>query len=633
MNIRKLLFTSAAALALSVQAQTQSGVELFQRANSLRAQKNWAEAITYYKRAMASDANLKKDCTKWIAYCTKKMPYLSVSATEINIPYQGGDQQVNVSANQKWQVTGADNWCKTDVPNLKSFIVKCREANNSTREKVTSLTVKSGAIYKTLRIVQAARPEYIEASAKSLNFPAQGTTDSISVESNANWDVTSAPSWVKVEKKDSSIHIVVTPNNRVLERTDDIVIASPSQTVTIKIYQGAGDEKLTLSQNNLVLDAEGDVYEVKVYTDADNWFVGDYPTWMNVQKVGKDRIRIECSKNLPNGEPRYGSVQVKTDRQTAGVMVTQTPRMVQDLIFPNSKLVGGRNLSFGFTAGYYVPFIATSAGGDYVGSVVDYGLGTKDENASYKSASGYTFGVFADLRLYKNIFLTAGINFSQVKYKNTFNKTVTNYTQPLTAYEYLRGELMNSYTESYTHTMLEVPILASYRFKVTNTSHVQLNLGPVLNFGLSAKMKLSGNSDGDYLYRYNTFTNERSDAYTYVHHTAVSSEFNLYQPCVMWNETYTTENDANVAHHDEFQAAPLKRFNCGLRVGAAYEWAGLSFGVSYTYMLTNMANKNYWENDRFAVLNNSNVTMRGYKHRINTLEFKLSYTLRYLKRK
>lgn len=349
--------------------------------------------------------------------------------------------------------------------------------------------------------------------------------------------------------------------------------------------------------------------------------------------MGKDSIRIECSKNLPNGEPRYGSVQVKTDRQTAGVMVTQTPRMVQDLIFPHSKLVGGRNLSFGVTAGYYMPFIAASAGGDYVGSVVDYGLGTTDENAFYKSATGYTFGVFADLRLYKNLFLTAGVNFSQVKYKNTFNKTVTNYTQPLTAYEYLRGELMNSYTESYTHTMLEVPILASYRFKVTNTSHVQLNLGPVLNFGLSAKMKLSGNSDGENLRRYNTVTNQLVDTYPYVHHTAVSSEFNLYQPCVLWNETYTTENDADAAHHDEFQSAPFKRFNCGLRIGAAYEWAGLSFGVSYTHMLTNMANKGYWENDRFAVLNNSDVTMRGYKHRINTLELKLSYTLRYLKKK
>ena len=73
----------------------------------------------------------------------------------------------------------------------------------------------------------------------------------------------------------------------------------------------------------------------------------------------------------------------------------------------------------------------------------------------------------------------------------------------------------------------------------------------------------------------------------------------------------------------------MKKFNCGLRIGAAYEWAGLSFGISYTHMLTNMANKNYWENERWTVLNASNQTMKGYKHRLNTLEFKLAYTLRY----
>ncbi len=62
------------------------------------------------------------------------------------------------------------------------------------------------------------------------------------------------------------------------------------------------EKHLTLSQNNLVLNSEGDVHYVKVYTDADNWFVGDYPTWMNVQRVGKDSIRVECGKNLPNSE-------------------------------------------------------------------------------------------------------------------------------------------------------------------------------------------------------------------------------------------------------------------------------------------------------------------------------------------
>ena len=42
-------------------------------------------------------------------------------------------------------------------------------------------------------------------------------------------------------------------------------------------------------------------------------------------------------------------------------------------------------------------------------------------------------------------------------------------------------------------------------------------------------------------------------------------------------------------------------------------------------------NKGYWENPRWTVLNESNMVMTGYNQRINTLEFKLAYTLRYIK--
>lgn len=619
--------------AFVLQAQAQNCAELYQRATALKDNKSYVDAIGYYQRAMACDGNLRTDCNKWIKYCRHHLPVLELSQQEIKIPYQGGDQRVLVKANGKWKIDGTTKWCNTNAYDSKNVIVQCREVNNSTREKVAILTVKMGSLYKTVRVVQEARPEYLEVGAKSLSFPAKGTEDKISVESNANWKVSSAPSWCKIEKQsDNTLRIVVCPNDRVLERTDDIVIVTPSNTVVVKVYQGAGEEHLTLSQNNLIMDSEGDVHYMKVYTDAANWFVGDYPTWMNVQRVGKDSIRIECAKNLPNGEPRNGSVQIKTDRQVAGVMVTQLPRQVQDLIFPNSKLVGGRNLSIGFSASYYLPSVATSAGGDYVGSVLDYGLGTSAENASYKSAIGYSFGVFADMRLYKNIFLMAGVNFTQVKYKNTFGQNTT-YILPHTKYQYMKGDVQNSYTEDYTHTMIEVPILGSYRFKVNDMSHVQINVGPVLNFGLSAKMKFSGNTDCETMHLFNSATHQRVDNSNYLRHTAVNTEFNLYQPCVYWEEMYTTGNDAAVPHHDKFQSSPLKKFNCGLRLGTAYEWAGLSFGLSYTYMLTNMANKNYWENERWTVLNNSDVTMKGYKHRIHTLEFKLGYTLRYLKLK
>lgn len=626
----KLLIVLVALFTMTTSLQAQSCVELFKRAKSLQESGKYDDAIVYYEKAKACDPHLTKDCDRLIRECNSKRDHLEISHKEILIPYQGSDSQINITSNKDWLIENESDWCKIELLEKDGLIVHCREANNSTREKINYFTVKSGSLYQTVKVVQAARPEYIDVGATSLAFPANGTEQVVSVESNAKWDVTSVPSWCKIEKTDTVIRIVVSPNDQVIDRSDDIIVYTPSEKVVVKIYQGAGNENLTLSQSELNMSSEGGVRYIKVYTDADNWFVGDFPNWINVQKVGTDSLRIQCAQNIPNGEIRSGSVQVRTDRQNAGVMITQASRMPQDLIFPESSIVGGRNFSVGVSASYYVPFVGSSAGGDYVGSVVDYSLGTAKENAQYESAIGYSFGLYGDIRLYKNIFLQVGANFTQIKYKNNFNQSATIIT-PYTTYKYMKGEVQNSYTESYSHTMIEVPVLASYRFKTGDVSHVQLNFGPVLNFGIKANMNLSGNSDSETMKLYNSFTHERVDNANYVRHTGVNADFNLYQPCVMWTETYSTGNDADVPHHNEFTSSPLSKVNCGLRLGVAYEFAGLSFGVSYTAMVSNMANKGYWENPRWTVLNESNMVMTGYNQRIHTLEFKLAYTLRYIK--
>lgn len=637
---KKIIYSLAAigllCCSLQSQAQTQ-GDEFFKQANYLLKKgscEDARQAISLFNRAKKADSNLRVDCDKRILKCQaiiKKECSVSLELSQdvVEIPYQGGESQVGVISSKNWLVDGVREWISTRQGEKGSFVVSCLDQNNSTRERTTTLMVKSGDLYKTLKVVQAARPEYIEVDAKSLNFPSSGSSEPVRVESNAKWDVSSVPSWCKVEKGDSAIRIIVSPNDRVMERVDDIVLVSPNKSITVRIYQGAGEEHLTLSQNNIVLPANGGKHYLKVYTDADNWFVGDFPSWINVSRVGNDSICIESMKNVPNGQERSGSVQVRTDRQVAGVMVTQAAREAIDVIWSDNNLVRSRRFSFGVSASYYMPFIAASAGGDYVGSVVDYSLGNSSENASYTSRVGYSFGVFADIRLFKNIFLIAGANFTQIKYKNNFNLQTT-YTMPHTDYQYLRGIVQNAYQEEYSHTMIEVPILASYRFKINDVSHVQLNLGPVLNFGISSKMKLSGNTDSETLHLYNKYTNQRADNANYLRHTAANAEFNLYQPCVLWTESYSTGNVADVPHHDTFKESPLHRFNCGLRLGAAYEIAGVSLGLSYTFMLTNMANEGYWGNKRWTVLNESNAVMAGYKQRIHTLEFKLAYTLRYI---
>lgn len=432
----KLLIVLVALFAMTASLQAQSCVELFKRAKSLQESGKYDDAIVYYEKAKACDPHLTKDCDRLIRECNSKRDHLEISHKEILIPYQGSDSQINITSNKDWLIENESDWCKIELLEKDGLIVQCREANNSTREKINYFTVKSGSLYQTVKVVQAARPEYIDVGATSLAFPANGTEQVVSVESNAKWDVTSVPSWCKIEKTDTVIRIIVSPNDQVIDRTDDIIVYSPSEKVVVKIYQGAGNENLTLSQSELNMSSEGDVRYVRVYTDADNWFVGDFPNWINVQKVGTDSLRIQCAQNIPNGEIRSGSVQVRTDRQNAGVMITQASRMPQDLIFPESSIVGGRNFSVGISASYYVPFVGSSAGGDYVGSVVDYSLGTAKENAQYKSAIGYSFGLYGDIRLYKNIFLQVGANFTQIKYKNNFNQSATIIT-PYTTYKFL----------------------------------------------------------------------------------------------------------------------------------------------------------------------------------------------------
>lgn len=107
------------------------------------------------------------------------------------------------------EIDGTTKWCNTNAYDSKNVIVQCREVNNSTREKVANLTVKMGSLYKTIRVVQEARPEYLEVGAKSLSFPAKGTEDKISVESNANWKVSSAPSWCKIESNQIILFVLL----------------------------------------------------------------------------------------------------------------------------------------------------------------------------------------------------------------------------------------------------------------------------------------------------------------------------------------------------------------------------------------------------------------------------------------
>ena len=422
-------------------------------------------------------------------------------------------------------------------------------------------------------------------------------------------------------------------NDHNVERSAEIKVESSTKTVIINLYQGAGLDHLAFSKNDLHFGPDGGDEYVQILTDAQDWRFGDFPHWCQVTKVADNLLKIHCTPNEPINLNREASVNVTTGKQTLGINVCQEAKPFVAVI-PTSG-IGGKALSFGFNAGYLFPMINASSGGSYTGSVVNYGKGTNLEEVSFSSSYGFSIGGFADIRMYKNLYLIAGVNFIHYQYSNNYEANDVRNVMLASDKYYAKGKIQDNYKEDYSFSSLEIPVLASYRFPVTKKSHIQVNLGPVVNIGLSAKMKLSGTSDGEKLKAYamdkwGLTDKEIDNIDIYPHHIQASGTMNLYKKSVSYTETYVEQNYAKVDKSQNFETSPLKRINLGVRMGVAYEYMGVNIGLNYNFMVTNMANKRYWEGERWTLFDYTGENlMTGYKQRNNYLQLHIGYTFRY----
>lgn len=639
MRTRLLLLLGMLIVGCCCQVNAQSCRDLFQDAQQLVKEGKLEKAKIKYQQVVNCGDNFylpdSKDKIKWIdrvlSKPNKAVPF-AISDNEIVIPYQGGQDVITVDGDGSWTASvgnSGQGWCKIKKDKGKVFVIS--DANESSVDRTCEISISMGGKTKTVKVKNDKAPEVLVPSVENITFPSKGETNTIEVRSNTDWEITDVPGWIISSKEDGKLTLTAQANDNNKERKADIKIESTSKSVIINIYQGAGLDHLAFSKNDLHFGPEGGDEYINVYTDADDWGFGDFPHWCQVSKVADNLLRVHCTPNNPINLSREASVNVTTGKQTLGINVSQEAKPFVAVI-PNFG-IGGRAVSFGITAGYVHPIISTSSGGNYTGSVVNYALGNKAEDASYSVSGGFNVGAFADIRIYRNFYIKAGLEFTHYSYRNEFNKDV--YRRILqTSQYYLGGPTENKYKEEYTINQLELPILASYRFSTGRISHVQINVGPVIDFGITAKMKLSGNTDSKSLHAYKYinlhYTDQPYNNSIYSTHYAGHGDLNLYDTHFNYIETYTMGNNADILKSYELDSSPFHRLNFGIRMGASYEYAGISIGVEYNLMLTNMANKKFWEGDRLTIFDQTpGVVMSGYKQKNSYLGVKLAYTFRY----
>lgn len=550
--IKSLVLMTSLALLGGLPMSAQSCKVLYQEGNTLVDQGKLGKAKSKFQQVIHCGNNLYvPDSEKRIAWIDRVLrkpstanPF-SLSDNKVVIPYQGGQDVITVDGNGSWTAFVNDKsvgWCKIKKEKGKIYIVS--EANENNTDRSCEVVVRMGGKTRTVVVKNEKAPEMLVPSVENLTFPYKGETNTVEIRSNTNWKVTDVPGWVVSTKENGKIKLTALANDNNVERSAEIKVESSTKTVIINLYQGAGLDHLAFSKNDLHFGPDGGDEYVQILTDAQDWRFGDFPHWCQVTKVADNLLKIHCTPNEPINLNREASVNVTTGKQTLGINVCQEAKPLVAVI-PNFG-IGGRAISFGISAGYLFPNIINSSGGDFTGSVVNYALGDNRENASYKSSGGFNIGLFADIRIYKNFYLKPGVEFTHYKYKNSFSGDVEIFTLGDTKNYYFKGNAQNQYQESYTFNEIEIPVIASYRIPVTKISHLQINIGPTIRYGLSAKMKISGNTDANKMGSYKIVNNQRTDVvYSQGLTTSLnysgSGELNLYKSRMKYSETYSDE--------------------------------------------------------------------------------------------
>lgn len=139
--------------------------------------------------------------------------------------------------------------------------------------------------------------------------------------------------------------------------------------------------------------------------------------------------------------------------------------------------------------------------------------------------TGFKAGLEADLNVVRSFSVNSGVYFVQRGYKSEYSD--------------YRGSLKTTDNVAY----LEIPLLASYRVKLSDATQFQLNVGPYFAFGVSGKQKVES--------------------------------------------TFTGLQDYEIDSFDEYDG--MKKHDIGIHAGAAITYSDYYFGVYYERSLMNVS--------------------------------------------
>lgn len=238
----------------------------------------------------------------------KEPERLSISPKEqISVNSEGGTQELSITTNAKWKVTGATAWCKVaPIEGQGNATLTITVSPNETADtRKTTFIIQTGALRETLKLEQEGK-SVLTPDKVTLAFDYTETKQVLELEASSAWEAAVDQTWCRLNKDKGEgsevLEVMVNENDATEPREAVITFKMGTTTATVKVSQkGVNIANILAAERAALMEfyraANGNDWENK-----DGWGKADVPVgeWEGVSTWDDGRVKSIIFKEPNN---------------------------------------------------------------------------------------------------------------------------------------------------------------------------------------------------------------------------------------------------------------------------------------------------------------------------------------------
>ncbi len=237
---------------------------------------------------------------------------------------------ITITSEAAWTATTSSSWVDIEPSSGTAGTSTMKisvSPNTSTSERQANVILSVGSDQR-IQIPILQRGIYIEAEQSELSFVAAGGTQSLHVQSNTDWTVSSASSWITLSPDkgngDGTVKVTAAENPNTASRVGVIHLTQTGLDIDVTVTVTQEGKTFDVDATQLVFDDQQSTQTINIETDG-TWQATTTDSWITVSPStasGNSTLSVAVSENTSD-EDRIGNVTVTMADRTINIVVGQ----------------------------------------------------------------------------------------------------------------------------------------------------------------------------------------------------------------------------------------------------------------------------------------------------------------------